>query len=295
MNQPSPVLCSRLSPFLCRVCFPALFFLLGACVKKDHPAPESKAVVYTDVAYGNDPSQKIDLYLPAGRSMATTPLLVLFHGGAWITGDKADFAPYIDSLQDILPSYAIANVNYRLASIGVNLFPTQESDADSAVQYLQRHTKDYRISDRFIFLGASAGGQMALIQAYKYHVPRAAAVISFFGPTDMQDLAVHSPDAAVVQFLPLLMGGTPAQNPELYFSTSPVHFVTDATCPTLLFQGGADQLVPFREAFELQDSLKMHGVVNQLVFYPDQGHGWTGPDLADSFDKILSFLKTNKH
>lgn len=266
-----------------------------SCAKKDKPVPILHPEVSMDVAYGVDAAQKMDVYLPAQRSISSTPMLVIFHGGAWISGDKSDLTGYVDSIQRLLPEYAVANVNYRLASFGVNLFPTQEKDADAAVQFLVAHSADYHISGRFVYLGVSAGGQMALLQAYKYHSPAAAAVISFFGPTDMKDLSLHSPDPDILQALPFLMGGTALQNPSLYFSTSPIHFVTAASCPTLLLQGGKDPLVPPGEANELTDSLKMHGVVNQLAFYPNQGHGWTGADLSDSFQKMVSFLHANVH
>lgn len=263
-----------------------------SCAKKDSPPLTLSATVSTNVSYGSDPNQVMDVYLPAGRSTSTTPLLVMFHGGAWASGDKDDLSPYVDSIQRLFPAYAVANVNYRLASLlGVNLFPAQETDANSALKFLAAREAEYHISDHIILLGVSAGGQMALLQAYKYTTPAVVAVISFFGPTDMKDLSLNSPDPDIIQALPFLMGGTAAENPDLYFSTSPVNYVTDASCPTLLLQGGKDPLVPYQEAYELQDSLNAHGIVNQLVFYPDQGHGWEGADLTDSFQKIVAFLR----
>ncbi|HEX5552417.1 MAG TPA: hypothetical protein VFX43_04135 [Chitinophagaceae bacterium] len=38
--------------------------------------------------------------------------------------------------------------------------------------------------------------------------------------------------------------------------------------------------------FHLRDTRNTLGVVNRLVCYPDQGHGWTGRYLQDSFMKI---------
>lgn len=267
--------------------------LIASCSKHDLISPESVAKNYTNVSYGTDPQQNMDIYLPAGRSSTTTPLLVLIHGGAWVSGDKSDFAPYIDSIKKVLPQYAIANINYRLATITGNYFPMQENDVDSATQFLLRHITDYDVSGRFIYLGVSAGGQLALLQAFKYNTPQALAVVSFFGPSDMADLYINSPDTALIKYLPILMGGTPSQNPGMYFRSSPINYVTSHSCPTLLLQGGADPLVPPAEAFRLQDTLQELGVVNQLVYYPNDGHGWTGLDLQDSFGKIQSFLEKN--
>lgn len=95
-----------------------------ACAKKDDPAPNRAASIFTEVKYGNDPAQKMDIYLPAGRDSVSTPLLILIHGGAWISGDKSDFSPYMDSIRKILPNYAFANLNYRLATVETNPFPT---------------------------------------------------------------------------------------------------------------------------------------------------------------------------
>lgn len=267
--------------------------LWSACQKTDAPAPRLAAVSYGDVKYGNDPLQDLDVFLPEGRDTASTPLLILIHGGAWFSGDKSDFQPYVDSIKALFPDYAVANLNYRLAEPGVNLFPTQENDVNKAVHFLSAKTGEYHISKQFIYLGASAGGHLALLQAYKYAVAQPAAVISFFGPADMADLYYHSPDTLVTDYLPLLMGGTPTQNPSLYRTSSPIHYVSTRAPATLLFQGGEDQLVPFREAFQLNDSLEAAGVVHELVFYPHEGHGWTGRSLQDSFEKIAAFLHQN--
>lgn len=282
-------------------CGKTFLFLLITCVglqwiscnKHDVSEPNLAAVSYTNVAYGTDPLQDMDVYLPAGRDTVSTPLLILIHGGAWFSGDKSDFQPYVDSVKKLFPHYAMANVNYRLASLGVNLFPTQENDVNDAANFLLQHTAAYRISKKFIYVGASAGGQLALLQAYKYTSPRAVAVVSFFGPSDMADLYYLSPDTLVTNYLPLLMGGTPEQNPALYLSSSPIHYVSASSCPTLLLQGGKDELVPPQDAFRLNDTLQTLGVAHELDYYPDEGHGWFGANLHDSFNKIKSFL--DKH
>ena len=53
--------------------------------------PGSGYTVERDLAYGDDPRQRLDLYLPDGSS-AETPLLVFFYGGNWESGAKADYA-----------------------------------------------------------------------------------------------------------------------------------------------------------------------------------------------------------
>jgi acetyl esterase/lipase len=45
-----------------------------------------------NVSYGTDASQKMDIYLPPGRTTAATKAIILIHGGGWSSGDKSDFA-----------------------------------------------------------------------------------------------------------------------------------------------------------------------------------------------------------
>lgn len=272
-----------------------LVWLLAACAREEQPAPTRPAAQHIDLAYGSDPQQRMDLYLPEGRDSGRTPLLVMIHGGAWISGDKGDFRGLADSLRRLLPGLAIANLNYRLAAVGRNLFPTQETDIRAAMDFLGRQAAAYHISRRCIFLGASAGGQLALLQAYKYPAPHALAVISLFGPTDMAAFYAKSAVPEVQQWLPLLMQGTPEQNPALYASSSPLHYVSSASCPTLIFHGGADPLVPPAQSLRLRDTLQTLGVPVRLQVYPGAGHGWSGDTLADTFDQVLAFLEPYSH
>ena len=98
---------------------------------------ELPAKTSLNVAYGNDPMQKMDIYLPKGRSTGATPFIVLIHGGAWVMGDKADFNANIDTIKRRQPRYAIFNLNYRLASLpNNNPFPAQENDVKAAIEFI---------------------------------------------------------------------------------------------------------------------------------------------------------------
>ena len=189
-------------------------------------------------SYGTDPLQKMDIYLPAGRTTATTKVLILIHGGGWTAGDKSDFTSAIDTLKLRLPDYAIININYRLASAPANnTFPTQETDTKAAVDFIYNNRSTYLISNKFVLLGASAGGHLSLLEAYKYHSPvNIKAVVDFFGPTDMTDL-YNNPGAYPPIVIAALMNGTPTTNPTLYQQSSPIYFANSSSCPTIILQG----------------------------------------------------------
>ncbi|MDP4262604.1 MAG: alpha/beta hydrolase [Bacteroidota bacterium] len=276
--------------------FPLLFLLLiiTACQKNTSPgniaAPEPEQT-YFDKAYGTDINQKMDIYLPAGRTATTTKAIILIHGGAWATGDKTDFAPFVDTLKKRLPDYAIFNINYRLAAVGVNLFPTQENDVKAAFDFIVSKSGEYKITQKIVLLGASAGGHLALLQGYKYTSPvEAKAIVDFFGPTNMTALHDQPADPTLVPVLEILMSGTPSSNPSMYQQSSPINFVNAQSPPTIVLQGGADPLVPVAQSTSLDSKLQAMGVAHQYVFYPTQGHGWFGDTLTHSFNAIQAFL-----
>lgn len=277
-----------------RITAVCLMFLLFSCKKDDAPAPpDTSERSELNVAYGTDALQKLDLYLPAGRSADSTRVLVLIHGGGWIDGDKADFTPAVTVLRQQFPSYAIFNINYRLAAAGTNLFPTQENDVQAAINYIHSNRESLQVSDNFVYIGASAGAHLALLQGYK-HRERVSpsAVIDLFGPTDFKSLYNSGPVAALL-ISQLFSGATPETNPGVYDQASPLFFATAGVAPTLILQGGKDDVVPPVQSEMLKTKLSNAGVANQYVLYPDEGHGWDGNELLDTFTKIGEFLRAH--
>lgn len=245
-----------------------------------------------NVSYGADAAQRMDIYLPAGREADTTKLIILVHGGAWLEGDKGDFASYVSILKQRLPGYAIANINYRLATTTGNFFPTQENDMKAAIDFLIQKRNEYRISEKIVLLGASAGAHMALLQAYKYASPKIKAVVSFFGPTDMT--ALYNSSSANTKFgLQLLLGGTPATS-AMYQQSSPVNFIDAQDPPTIIFHGATDAIVNVAQSNLLKEKLQAAGITHQLTVYPGLGHDvWPSATMNETFTKIEAFVKAN--
>jgi len=261
-------------------------------------APNDSAITMLNVAYGTDPQQVMDVYLPNGRTTDTTKVAILIHGGAWIQGDKTDYD--VDDFKTILPSYAIFNLNYRLGNelTMANPFPAQELDIKAAVQFIYDHRAAYIISNNWCYFGTSAGAQLALLQAYKYTTPIIPkVVIDYYGPTDLVDLYNYnaaSPYSAFFQpLIYFMMTGTPTSNPGIYVSSSPMTYVTAASPKTIILQGELDSTVPYIESQRLHDTLTTLSVVNKYILYPNQGHGFTGNDALDSYYQVDSFLVAN--
>jgi len=270
----------------------SLAIFISSC-KKDNDIPEDTSVTMLNVSYGANAQQKMDVYLPANRSSTSTKVMILIHGGGWNTGDKSDFNAYVDSLKKREPSYAIFNVNYRLANTP-DLFPAQEQDIKAAVEFIYNKRGEYIISDKFVLVGASAGAHLALLQGYKYSMPvKPTAIIDFFGPTDLIDIYNNPPNPLVQPLLIAVTGATPTSNNALYMQSSPINYVSSQTPPTMVLHGGMDIVVSISQSAGLVTKLILSGVTRQYIFYPTEGHGWVGANLTDSFNKIQAFLAAN--
>lgn len=117
-----------------------------------------------EIAYGDDPRQRLDLYLPQEQGPA--PLLWMVHGGAWRMGDKRNAGVVENKVARWRPrGFALVSVNYRLlpgASIAEQL-----DDLRLALRATQRQAAKWGIdTTQLVLLGHSAGAHLvALLQA----------------------------------------------------------------------------------------------------------------------------------
>lgn len=274
--------------------------LLNSCKREDSntdtkPASNNDGLTKTNVSYGSNTLQRMDIYLPAGRTTTNTKALVLIHGGSWNSGSKSEFTPYIDTFRKRLPDYAIFNIDYRLVTNSSTVFPVPENDVNAAVKFIADRSEEYAFNkDKVVLFGFSAGAHLALLQGYKYNTPvKAKAVIDFFGPTDLLKMYTQPWHPIIPSLLQSITGATPTTNKTLYEQSSPVNFVNNQTPPTLILHGTADPVVNISQSQLLKDKLQQQGVVNDFISYPNAGHGWYGDTLSGSFDRIVSFLQAN--
>lgn len=270
-----------------------VFVFVTSCQKEDTRQDNAEKTML-DVAYGSDPAQKMDVYLPANRNTTETKVLVLVHGGGWTSGDKTELNEYLPVFKQRLPGYAIINMNYRLGQLpSTNPFPTQEADVKAAFDAIVAKADEYGYNrEKLAALGVSAGAHLVLLQAYKNNTPKLKAVVDMFGPTDLAAMYNDATTPLEQLILQALLKGTPATNAELYQTSSPIRYVSAQSPPTLILQGGADPLVKPSQSTALKIKLETANVPVQMVLYPTEGHGWTGANLTDTYNKIEAFLKT---
>jgi acetyl esterase/lipase len=254
----------------------------------------------SNVAYGPAALQAFDIALPASRN-ATTPLVIVIHGGAWITGDKSELAFLASGL--FARGFAVANVNYRLASFGNDNIGMQLDDIGRAIEFAQARASTYGFNAQRVYLvGHSAGAHLALTYAYSRNAAaRVRAVASLAGPTDLYSLAFSNPlpgdwtiglGALLNQPLFPLTTASEAR----YRAVSPFSLATATSPPTILFHGDADQRVPIEQSASLSTRLGTLGVPKKYITYaPSVAHEWWNdvPRRNDTLDQLREWFNAH--
>lgn len=270
----------------------ALLFLISCDDSNDNnDLDTSTAFDLTNVSYGSDAHQKMDVYLPANRN-AQTKVLVLVHGGGWSAGSRQDMAYLIPSLKAAFPNHAIVNLDYRLGTIGSPGFPKQIEDLEKAIAFLK--SGRYHIGNRYGFIGASAGAHLSLLYGYAYDPGHEVkAVCSIVGPTDFTDPA-YTEDPVFMNMLGALVGTeTYTDNPGLFEQVSPRTHVSGTAPATVQFNGGQDPLIPVSQATRLKEKLDGFDIYNEYYLYPNGGHGdWDLATWLDVQTKMVAFFET---
>jgi acetyl esterase len=115
-----------------------------------------------DLAYGTDPLNKLDVYVPTAKA-APRPIVVFIHGGGLSGGDKNSEGTE-GQIYGNIPTYFArhgmvgVNVNYRLTPGGVT-YPGGAADLAAIVTWLRQNAATYGGDPNSIYMiGNSAGG-----------------------------------------------------------------------------------------------------------------------------------------
>ncbi len=276
-----------------------LFTVLSSCSEEEQTRVQGEFVEASeqiDISYGSDPLQTYDLYLPANRSTMETDVIILVHGGSWTGGDKDDIFGIVELLQQTMPGYAIANINYRLNIDPDALFVDHIADVESVVLDLANRNEEFGVSQDMVMAGVSAGGHMTLLYAYANNTNDYIKVAgNIIGPTFFLDPSYT--DGSNISFLATIAAittatGVPVTDEEYYGRVSPLLSVTSNSVPTIQFMGDQDPLIPITQGFLLEEALDNNNVSNEFIIYEGEGHGWTNPaNWTDTAVRFRDFVE----
>ena len=126
-------------------------------------------IEFLDLAYGPDPRERLDLFLPPGPPPPEGwPVLLWVHGGAFVAGQKEDVGNY---LRLIAPAgFATVAPNYTRAPGARHPGPTAQML--EALLWIKAAARDRPLdASRIVLAGDSAGSHIALQTAIALHDP----------------------------------------------------------------------------------------------------------------------------
>jgi acetyl esterase/lipase len=241
----------------------------------------------TDLPYGHDPRQRLDVYSP--KDSGRHPIVIFFYGGSWTSGEKSNYrfvgaALAARGFVAVLPDYRL----YPAVT-----FPGFVDDSANAVAYVQAHANEFGGDpDRLVLMGHSAGAHMAAMLALdnRYLTKAGVRPGSVVGLVGLSGPYALDPDTDTLRAT-FPQPTTPAD-------WQPVQFVSDHSPPTLLLHGLTDKVVYVSHTEKLRDAMLAHKVRVETHLYPDRGHADTiasfclvGRSRTPALQETIAFLQ----
>jgi acetyl esterase/lipase len=184
-----------------------------------------------NIAYGPDPAQRFDLYLPANPSRA--PLVFYVHGGGWANGDKTN-PGLANKLAYWLPKgYAVVSSNYRMVPTAMPL--EQARDIASAVALAQRRAGEWKLDPgRVVLMGHSAGAHLVALLGADPRLLAAGGARPPLGVVALDSGALDVPALMRMPRVPRLYQDAFGADPAYWRSVSPQQQLGRDGLPMLL-------------------------------------------------------------
>ena len=276
---------------------------------------------FKDINYAGDDleAHRMDIYLPSAPEAAPEKgykVIVAIYGSAWFSNNMKAMT-YLSMGKPLVDAgFAVVCINHRSSADAK--FPAQINDVKAALRFVRAHYKEYKLDPTFIGItGFSSGGHLSSLAGVTNDMQkrtvgnttvdiegnvgecldfssRVDAVVDWFGPVDMAHMNKcetvndgNSPEAA-------LIGGAPADLPDMVSLISPISYVTNLGPRFLVIHGDADTVVPYCQSVNLSNALKEAGRLEEFITVPNGQHGPVTFN-EETFKKMTDFfLKESK-
>ena len=266
-------------------CIVANVFSVAAAERQSKTGEDTirpELLVYKTIG---DVELKLHIVKPPQRnSKESSPAIVFFFGGGWVSGNPKQFYPHCEhfasrGMMAISAEYRVKNRH------GTTPFECV-ADGKSAIRWVRANAARLGVNpNKIVAGGGSAGG----------HVAACTGAIEGLDEKH-EDPNISSKPNALVLFNPAvdLVGLVKNKRLSDRFNNrqeelSPLQHVKKGAPPCIIFHGTADRTVPFDSVERFTDAMKKSGNVCRLVPFDGKGHGFFnyGRDKDNS-----SFKKT---
>jgi acetyl esterase/lipase len=224
--------------------------------------PRSSFAAHQGLAFGTDPRQKLDVYVPRAVT-GPAPMLLFFYGGAWQGGHRSNYLGFGQAFASAGIVTAVAD--YRLYP--QVKYPAFVEDAAAAVAWLRAQAHAFGGDPARLFVaGHSAGAynavmlgsEPAFLKARGGELNWIRGVIGIAGPYDFLPMQQK-------EYVDMFHGRNNLES-------MPVHHVTGARPPMLLITGSRDRTVAPRNTQSMAAKLREVGSPVEEIHYDGIGH-----------------------
>lgn len=258
---------------------------------RDLPRPEPTL----QVAYGEAPTQSIDVFLPDGPG--PHPVVVLIHGGCWSATTAGR-----EQMRHLGPELtrrgvAVWSIGYRRANEAGGGYPGTYQDVASALDRLAEDAPTHRLDlSRDVLARHSAGGQLALWAASRGSLPAASPLNGSprFVPRAVICLGGVGDLATFARLVPVLCGPGIVERlaPDDRLAEVSPAALTPSAGSVVMVSGVLDRLVSPWVAYDYTRALRGRvATAPRLVDVPDAGHFDLVTPSAPAWQRVRSLIE----
>src|SRR6266550_154549 len=263
--------------------------------------PATNVDVIPDVVYGHKDGMALTFDIFKPKTHTNGVAIIFMVSGGWVS----NYVPPDQALpryQELLDA-GFTVIALRHGSSPKYLIPEIVADVRRGVRFIRYNAKRWGIDpNRLGVYGGSAGGHLSLMiglasdngdpaakEDFMKESDRVAAVVAYFPPVDLRQLArgLNPPPSGTV------LDRFPALNfeKEKAADFSPIVFVTSDDPPTLLIHGDKDQLVNISNSQIIFDALKKNNVKTDFITVPGADHGFRGEDAKRAMAATVNWFE----
>ena len=232
---------------------------------------------HLDLAYGADPKQRLDVYLPKGE-VANAPVFLFVHGGGFREGDRAHYGSVAEPF--VKRGVITVTPSYRLTGSGAH-YPDQPDDIKSAVKWVFDNIEQYGGNPEDLYVAGHSAGAVLTADIgvdrgwlADMGMPRdmLKAIMPISGPYDIR---VKRRPGQLDAYAP---------TPEIRVQSSPILNINDPAPAALVATGSEEEYV--QPSLDFADALKAAGVDAHYLLLEGEDHADTALLLADENSRL---------
>jgi len=242
-----------------------------ARVRKEYPH-------HLNLAYGADPKQALDLYLPKGE-ISSAPVFLFLHGGGFREGDRTHYGATAEPF--VKNGVITAVASYRMTGDGFH-YPAQPDDAKNAIKWIHENIAAYGGKPDAIYVGGHSAGailsaDVGVDRAWmtEMNIPLEVfkGIIPISGPYDLRK---RGRPGEVYSYAPTA---------ELRDQASPILHINDPVPSALVAVGSVEKYQ--ESSIAITEGLKAAGVDAYYLLMEGEDHDDTAFSLANEDSELF--------